>query len=146
MNARGKLCKTMQHEMLLPHEVVGSFFKREDLWRTLIGGPGETWNVSCHVISDAPSKLCRSDLEIILQPRPCEGIGKASETSRMISSSATPSWRPLQVIDLWKSPCRPAGLNAISHDLAGSGLRLRHPFASVWRRCRCLPCLSYSNL
>ena len=32
----------MKHEVLLPHELVGSFYKRSDLFRLLTGDPGET--------------------------------------------------------------------------------------------------------
>ena len=45
VNARGQLMKTMKHSMLLPHELVASFFQRADLWRMLVGGPGEAWHV-----------------------------------------------------------------------------------------------------
>ena len=42
VNLRGERCQTMAHEMLLPHELVACFYKRDDLFRLLTGDPGAT--------------------------------------------------------------------------------------------------------
>ena len=40
IDARGKQRTTIKHEMYLPHELVASFYKREDLFSLLTGPPG----------------------------------------------------------------------------------------------------------
>ena len=42
VDAQGKKRSTMKHEMLLPHELVASFYKRADLFQLLTGAPGAT--------------------------------------------------------------------------------------------------------
>ena len=47
----------MKHSMLLPHELVGCFYKRPDLWSLVAGGPGETWHdPNCTIAPTDPDR------------------------------------------------------------------------------------------
>eukprot|EP00439_Symbiodinium_sp_Y106_P008204 s6322_g1.t1 len=41
VDARGQLMQTIEHEMMLPHEVISCLYKRSDLFELLTGPPGD---------------------------------------------------------------------------------------------------------
>ena len=100
MNARGQLLKTMKHSMLLPHELVASFFQRADLWSMLVGGPGETWHVVCLICNPSRAGPIRTA---------AQALRKYWEGERAIQNDFFCSHAVLEatVGEIYGAPCMP---------------------------------------